>query len=559
MRSVYSRLEVRATRARLAPSALAAILGTVLFVASAAFVFWRNSQVGVLADISYIANTATRIAAGEVPYRDFPLAQAPLEFVTQAALIKLAGPHWPVQIAYASIVGGIGTVLTFVIARRLLRDAVAMPDLVAGLVCLPLVPLGVYAVYPHPFYDPDTCVLVLGSLLAALVTLERGGPLPAAVAGALLAVVPFAKQNTGGALVLAMIAAVSAHALAHPGDRARVRAYFGGLAAGLALILLIVQATAGVDQYIRWTVGFAASGRGLSVERLQEFAAPAGLAAFLVVALRRHSPRSRLVIGVLSFIALLSAIVLTRSVAFAPGFFPPTLVAASTLALLRARREPASVALLTPVVGTIAMLGVLESQGLSGSSFASFPLLIVCIASMVRDLAWSLPGWPRVPFRASAGLTGALLVVGSIYTLSNARLRFADVQSEGAVIGSTTPALAGLSTRGPYIEDLDAIVKWTQDNVPPSDGFVFLPGEDPVYFALGRTPALPSVYFFDVATPYTPSELARIADERGLRWVFVKDRLQLVQTPPLTEEIATALTARATLVTTVSGYRIYRR
>lgn len=559
MRSVYSRLEVRATRESLAPFALPALIATLSFAASAAFVLWRNSQVGVLADISYIVNTATRIAAGQVPYRDFPLAQAPLEFLIQAALIKLAGPHWPVQIAYASIVGGIATVLTFAIARRLLRDAVPMPDLVAALVCLPLVPLGVYAVYPHPFYDADTCVLVLVSLLAALVTLERGGVVPAALAGAILAVVPFAKQNTGGGLVIAMVAAASVHALARPGDRARVRAYVGGLAAGLALLLLIVQATAGLDQYVRWTVGFAASGRGLSVERLQEFAAPAALAAFLVLALRRHTQRSRVVIGSLAFVALLSAIVITRSIAFAPGFFPPTLVTASTLALLRARREAASVALLTPVIVTITVLGVLESQGLSGSSFASFPLLVVCIASAVRDLSWSLPGWPRVPLRAAAGVTTALLVVGTIYTLSNARLRFADVEADGPVIGSTTPALAGLSARGPYIEDLDAILSWTRDNVPPSDGFVFLPGEDPVFFALGRTPLMPSVYFFDVATPYTPSELARIAEERGLRWVFVKDRLQLDKTPPLTPAIEAALTRDATLVATVSGYRIYRR
>jgi hypothetical protein len=86
-----------------------------------------------------------------------------------------------------------------------------------------------------------------------------------------------------------------------------------------------------------------------------------------------------------------------------------------------------------------------------------------------------------------------------------------------------------------------------------------LPGEEPVFFALGRRPVLPSVYFFDVATPYSPEELALIADERGLQWVFVKDRLQLLSEPPQTEAIAAALTARATLVDRVGAYRIYRR
>jgi hypothetical protein len=86
-----------------------------------------------------------------------------------------------------------------------------------------------------------------------------------------------------------------------------------------------------------------------------------------------------------------------------------------------------------------------------------------------------------------------------------------------------------------------------------------LPGEDPVFFALGRRPVLPSVYFYDVATPYSPDELARMADERGLQWVFVKDRLQLVEEPPLHQAIVAALTARATLVDRVGAYRIYRR
>src|SRR5881394_3205287 len=40
----------------------------ILFLASAAFVIWRNSQVAVLVDIAYPLNTATRIALGDVPY-----------------------------------------------------------------------------------------------------------------------------------------------------------------------------------------------------------------------------------------------------------------------------------------------------------------------------------------------------------------------------------------------------------------------------------------------------------------------------------------------------------
>jgi hypothetical protein len=67
------------------------------------------------------------------------------------------------------------------------------------------------------------------------------------------------------------------------------------------------------------------------------------------------------------------------------------------------------------------------------------------------------------------------------------------------------------------------------------------------------------VYFYDVATPYSPTEMARFADEVGLRWVFVKDRLQLVEEPPLQRRLVAALTETATLVARIGPYRVYRR
>ena len=161
-------------------------------------------------------------------------------------------------------------------------------------------------------------------------------------------------------------------------------------------------------------------------------------------------------------------------------------------------------------------------------------------------------------------MTGALLalfliVSGTVYTVTNARLHFIDVDAPGPVMQSEFPSLTGLSARGPYLGDLDAILFWMQDNVPAGDPFVFLPGEDPVFFALDRRPALPSVYFFDVANPYSPAELARFADDVGLRWVFVKDRLQLTEEPPLEQSLVAALTEHATLFTRVGPYRVYRR
>jgi len=199
------------------------------------------------------------------------------------------------------------------------------------------------------------------------------------------------------------------------------------------------------------------------------------------------------------------------------------------------------------------------SHDLSGSTYGIFPLLVVTLAALVRDLGRFVERPTQIAPLTGAVLALFLTVSGTAYSVTNARLLFADVNPPGPVVRSEFPALAGLSARGPYIRDLDSILFWMRDNVPADDPFVFLPGEDPVYFALGRRPRLPSVYFYDVANPYSPAEIARFADEVDLRWVFVKDRLQLIEEPPLEQGLIAALTERATLVARVGVYRVYRR
>ena len=100
-----------------------------------------------------------------------------------------------------------------------------------------------------------------------------------------------------------------------------------------------------------------------------------------------------------------------------------------------------------------------------------------------------------------------------------------------------------------------------RDNVPADESFVFVPGEEPAFFALHRKPALPSVYLYvgDVATPYTVAELGGFADRSGVRWVIVKDILQLAGEPPLEDEMVARLTEGATVVARIGPYRIFRR
>jgi hypothetical protein len=544
---------------------IASVIPAALFVASGLFVVWRASQVGVLVDLGYVVNIATRIALGDVPYLQFPLAQAPGEFLLQAALIKAFGPHYGVQIAYAAIVGGLATALTYLIARRLLAGAVAAPRALAAVLAIPLIPLGIYAILPNPFYDPDACFAALAGIAAVLAARDHPTRVRWFLAGALLTIPVLIKQNIGGAYLVSVLVVLAAEALQRQAARAHFRQCLGGVAAALGVELLVLQLVVGLDSYVQWAWTFAMSGRGVSLGRIREFADPRviwpGVLLLLLVILGRSVParaRGPLFVAGLCVPVIASAFAPTLLVSV-PEMFPPLLLAACGLAVARTARGGARFDLLLPLVLTATTLGTLQSQGLAGSSFGIFPFLVLAIAALVRDLAFFLPVPPRLA--PSAGLVLALIltVAGAGYTAENVRLRFIDVNAEGPVNGSTFPSLVGLSARGPYLGELDAILFWMRDHVAPDESFVFLPGEDPAFFALNRKPALPSVYFYDVATPYTPAEIAGFAERAGLRWVFVKDKLQLTDVPPLEDELVARLTGGATLVTTIGPYRVFRR
>jgi len=541
------------------------LLPLLLFLASAAFTVWRNTQVAVLVDISYILNIATRIAAGDVPYAQFPLAQAPLTFLVQALLIKVFGPHFFVQIAYAAIAGGLATVLTYVIARRLVAGVVARPAALATVLAIPLVPLGIYAILPNPFYDPDGCLAILAAVGAILSASDRPTRTRWLVAGALISVPVFIKQNIGGAFLVLAVVALVVDAFARPAARAGLRWCLTGLAVALGLELVALQLVVGVDHYLAWAWTFALAGRGVTLERVSSFADPSviwlGLLILgLALVTRFLAPRLRAPVFLLVLcLALLSRLSAVAAFIDVNTLFPPLLLAASVFAVVRAARDGAHIETVLPLVLTGTAAGTLMSLGLNGSTFGIFPLLVLAIAAIVRDLTRFVPGTIRLAPATGVVLALFLTASGAAYTLTNARLLFVDANAPGPVVRSEFPSLAGLSAPGPYIGDLDTILTWTRDNVPAEDAMVFLPGEDPVFFALGRRPRMPSVYYYDVANPYSPAEVARIANEVDLRWVFVKDRLQLVEEPALEQDLIAALTEHASLAAQVGPYRIYRR
>ncbi len=140
-----------------------------LLAATVGVILWQNAHVAVLWDLSYVLNAASRIAGGQVPYRDFPLVQAPLSFLLQAAIIRFTGRVYFHHVLYVALVGGVSTVLTWRIALDLLRTRVAAAWTTALLLAVPLTVLGIYCIVPNPEYDCDCAFWIL----VAVWTLQR--------------------------------------------------------------------------------------------------------------------------------------------------------------------------------------------------------------------------------------------------------------------------------------------------------------------------------------------------------------------------------------------------
>ena len=147
--------------------------------------------------------------------------------------------------------------------------------LVAFLLAAPLTVLGIYCVFPHPFYDPD-CTFVILCCVLLLLQLERKGfpPLRAFLTGIVFVIPLFVKQNTGLAFLAtaAMAVVILIARDAWHGQRVSGCVWLlGGMAAGLGAAMLLLHFTVGLKNYWHWTFQFAASRR---LPQLSEMFAP---------------------------------------------------------------------------------------------------------------------------------------------------------------------------------------------------------------------------------------------------------------------------------------------
>lgn len=563
-----------------ASAALDCAVGLILFVGTATVVWWQNTRLTVLYDLCGVLENAMRMAQGDMPYRDFPFPYAPLTFLTQAAIIKLTGAVYWHHIVYCCIIGGLATVTAWRILVNLFRDSLPRPRLTAFLLSVPLVILGVYCVFPHPFYDPDaTCVVLLCFLLLLYVERKDFPPVRSFLVGVLLVVPLFIKQNIGLAFLGSIGLWLLAMLIVNPWKKRPVRPYLlllGGSVLGLSFALTIIQFTFGLDNYKQWTITYATARRTPTVADMlsvyQDWTLALRVGIFLLGAFfMRQDARVKRWPSIISVLLMAASFVwpviyllintdASERAERLVGLWPFVFIVLLGLAYLFIRRLN-GVAAALPFILICTAHGVFLSQQLWGSTYAIWPLLVILIALVLRLLYDPENERSGVAVTVLAVVIPMTLVVaGGFYVYSNERLDYVNFQ-DGEMAHSTLPQLEGLSMRGSYITDFEELIKYTNDNIPRDDGILLLPGEDLFYYTTGRRPHF-SVLLFDVTNnPYNTDEIHDrvIADDIG--WLLVKNDLQIEADDMIDskDKILEALNPDFRHIESLNNYEIFKR
>jgi len=558
---------------------LAFASGLFLFLAGALVVVWQNSRLAVLWDLSYILENAYRISIGQIPYRDFPLAHSPLTFVIQAAIIRFTGRVYWHTTVYCAVMNGFSAILSWRVLLHVLRDRIDHPRLHAFIMSLPLIPLGVYSVFPHPFYDPDcTLVILVALLLLHRVDFQASAWWRPVLAGTASAFPVVVKQNIGlaflGSLVPGLLVLVMIEAWRNRSTRRYIFALLAVFAT-ISLISVMIQLTTGLNNYWHWTIQYAAARRTPARSEMLEIYWDRILLLWIGIFVlgllvgRLGSKQS-------GWLAALSCLLMLAPFAWPTVYllldhdaseraerllmlWPLLLLISFILAIVTARQRK-DFSVILPFVLITTVNGAFMSQQLWGSTYAIWPLFIILAAEVLVSLSVLLKDrtWVLLPMVTSIALS--LLISGAFYVRSHERLDYANLD-EGALTRSTLPALAGLATRGDWLPNLEELVHYTDREIPRDDNLLIIPNEDLFYYTTGRRPLFPVLVFDHTVNPYRAEEIVKLARDRNIRWLIVKQDLQNEDEDleKQRDQLTAALEEDFEQVESLKNYDVYKR
>ena len=199
------------------------------------------------------------------------------------------------------------------------------------------------------------------------------------------------------------------------------------------------------------------------------------------------------------------------------------------------------------------------SQQLWGSTYALWPLFMILVAFSIATFSEAGNNHDQISLVFVVVVSLSLLISGAFYFHSHERLEYANLD-DGELTRSTNPALKGMTTRGTWLTDFDELVAYTSKNIPIEDGILCLPGEDLFYYATGRRPQFPVVMFDHTINPYSTQEIVDLARNKNIKWLIVKDELQLEEEPVENKDaLMNLLMKEFEPVDSLDNYEIYQR
>ena len=558
------------------------ILAVSLFaLAAGTLSFWNSGRACPLVDVSFVIENAYRIVAGQRPYSDFGLMVTPGSFLIAALLIKLDLPGVYGLRLYAAAQAAGGVALTYAILRAANLYS-KLPSPTGLLVLLPAV-FGLAVIFPWPHYNNDS---TFWSLVALLCVALSGHTKSAkwrwwALAGVAGGLSFYCKQTTGTGILLGLGLGAGLRVFL-PSDDARTNAFSSLCAFVLGTLLTLFVgfgALAGDSEIfstaMQWLLVYPsqADGRRLLPKFLEEFT---GLKLFVLIAalgavallqrarVRACAPRWFLqalpwVLPPMIFATILLAFALNYSWLIHMVWPMASILALFVLGgrLLRTHRMENTDVLL---LGTLAAA---RFAFLSHGAFASIdaaycwlPILCICLLPHETDA-------PRAQVNRQLLSWGAIFVgcAMAVYTITNTRLSLY-IPVSGTPQKARSPALTGLATPGPFAGDLDELIALTSREIPAEEAVLFLPGEDPFYFATKREPQLSINMMGWAVYPYSDLWVAEQAELKKIPWVIVKREFQSPQSwTPLRDlhAIEAKLEETYELHQSLRAYHVYRR
>jgi hypothetical protein len=554
--------------------------GILLFSGTAAVVWWQNTRLTVLYDLSGVLEPAMRIAQGDLPYKGFPFPYAPLTFLIQAGLIRLTGAVYWHHIVYCCVVAGLATLLAWRILIALFRERLPRPRLTAFFLSLPLMILGVYCIFPHPFYDPDATFVILLCVFLLLRLDRKGFPVVRTILlGAIFVVPLFIKQNIGLAFLGSTVIALFLMIAAGLWRKTPIRQYLYllvGITAGFGVCLFLIDSTVGLDNYKYWTITYATLRRTPSLSDMLSIYADWTIVLWVVgfllgTFLMRHDAHVKRWPSVASVLLTTAPFVwpiVYLMIDQDPSERAERLVAlwpivsiVSFLLTYVFVRKLTGIAAALPFILIATAHGVFLSQQLWGSTYGIWPMLMILNGLTLVQLYEPDERGSGLEITILAGvISAAIIVAGSFYVYSNERLDYVSFD-DGEMAHSSLPQLGGLSMRGTYIPDFEELVAYSDREIPRDDGILLLPGEDLFYYTTGRHPHFPILLFDITNNPYNADEISKKVLASEIEWIVLKNDLQIEadNTIDSKDEIFELLKPDFRHIESLNNYEIYKR